>query len=127
VFPLLFKTLTYQITFYPILNLQYFQRSHLPVTRFLFDLLQFTAEKLKSVTIVSKISVKGDAFFVSLFNYVSSQLASILKNQGHSAPANELPSDIIVMVEEILYMLNKRDEKMEITPKPTKEYRDKVV
>lgn len=38
-----------------------------------------------------------------------------------------MPTDVIVMVEEIIYMISHRDMKMEITPKPTKEYRDKVV
>jgi hypothetical protein len=127
VFPLLFKTLVYQITFYPILNLQYFQRSQLPVTRFLFDLLEFTSDRLKGVTVVRKLPVKGDPFFVGLFNFVAEEVAAALKHQGQRGAGGDLPSEIVVMVEEIIYMLSKRDLKMEIAPRATKDYRQRVV
>jgi hypothetical protein len=98
VFPLLFKTLAYQITFYPLINLAYFQRSHLPVTRFLFDLLQFTSDRLKGVTVVQRVELTGEPFFVSLYSFVAEQLSSVLKHQGHRGAGSELPVDVIVVV-----------------------------
>ena len=98
VFPLLFKTLAYQITFYPLINLAYFQRSQLPVTRFLFDLLQFTSDRLKGVPVIQKVEVAGQPFFVSLYTYVAEQLGSVLKHKGHRGAGSSLPVDVIVVV-----------------------------
>ena len=71
VFPLLFKTLVYQITFYPILNPQYFQRSQLPITKFLFDLLLFTSQALRNIAITRPVALKGDPLFLTLYQYIS--------------------------------------------------------
>ena len=127
VFPLLFKTLVYQITFFPILNLAYFLRSQLPVTRFLYDLLDFTAARLRGVTVVPALSVTGDSFFVALFNYVAEHLGAALRRQGARGGLGDLPGDVVVTVEEILYILRERNHRMEVTPRPTKEFRERVV
>lgn len=52
---MLFKTLAYEITFYPILNFQFFLRGQLSVTKFLYDILRFASNKLPGITINKRV------------------------------------------------------------------------
>lgn len=46
-----------------MLNLPFFQRSQLPVTRLIYDILEYT-NRLNGFTFAKKEEIKGDPFFV---------------------------------------------------------------
>jgi len=50
VYKLLFKTMAYSLTIYPIANFSYFERSQLPILKFIFDLLLFSFKKLRNLS-----------------------------------------------------------------------------
>ncbi len=50
VYKLLFKTIIYSLTIYPIVNHSYFLRNQFPILKFIFDLLKFTHKKVKNLT-----------------------------------------------------------------------------
>lgn len=127
VFPLLFKTLVYQITFYPILNPQYFQRSQLPITKFLFDLLLFTSETLSNIAITKPIALKGDPLFLTLYQFISDQLSTFYLHKNKKDTHPDLPVDVLMIVQEIIAYLEQNQSSLEISIKPPKSYRDMVV
>lgn len=124
---MLFKTLVYQITFYPILNPQSFQRSQLPITKFLFDLLLFTSETLKNIAITKPVSLKGDQLFLTLYQYISDELSTFYSHRNKKDTHPDLPVDVLMIVQEIIAYLEQKQPSLEISIKPPKSYRDIVV
>lgn len=117
VFPLLFKTLAYEITFYPILNFQFFLRGQLSVTKFLYDILRFASNKLPGITINKRVELKGESLFVSVYNYVCKKLCISIGIQNKQGKIDEeLPEDISTIIYEIIELLESDKDILDLQP-----------
>ncbi len=71
--------MAYELTIYPIANFSYFERSQLPILKFIFDLLVFSYKKLRNLPLGGQyIELKANNDFNNIFNYHKYQLEAFI-------------------------------------------------
>lgn len=67
--------MAYSLTIYPIANFSYFERSQLPILKFIFDLLMLSHKKIKNLTFSNSYpELKANNQFTNIFHYHIYQL-----------------------------------------------------
>lgn len=90
---MLFRSLAYCLTFYPLLSYPHFQRSMFPVLKFIFELLQFSRSKVKGLQLgveVGGLGVSGleeAGGMAEIYRYHCCQLTLLINGEDREVRA----------------------------------------